>query len=294
MVTHRFVPDPLLIEGARYALHCAPLNCGKGVARGETVSCDWYHGFWPQLRLLGLGSDPLRHSDFFESALERLPRRRDPLRVLVCGTADFAMPALVRQRCLALDLPCEITVLDRCPTPLLLSRWHADRMDWSIATVTADLMEWRSTEVFDLIITHSFFPLFPPQDRSQVAAAWRELLRPGGRVITVSRVGTDSGIVESSVAAAQLADAAVRKARARPEACVMPVDAIAAAAAEFARRLPVHPMGDVAATRQLFEAQGFSLRCFQVRRSPGAARLASTSVGVAKPAEYAEIVAERC
>ena len=293
MLTEPQLLNAVLLEGARYARRIAPTACGDGIAQGETGSCCWYHGFWPQLRLLGLGSDPYRHADFFRRAVARLPGRDRALRILVCGTADYAMPALVHDACLTAGRRHEITVLDRCATPGLLCRWYAERTGWPVEVVTVDLLAWQPAVTFDAIFTHSLFPLFTASDRLRVVAAWRRMLRPGGWAVTVSRVGADSAALPPCDPGTQLAEAAVRAARDHPQACVMPLEQLATSAGEFARRLPVHAMGDAGQTRRLFEDSGFTLVTFDTRRRRGSRSLASGSVGVAKSAEYAEIIAER-
>lgn len=157
--------------------------------------CAWYHGTWPTWRALGLGSTPRWHAHFYREAAAGVP---SGARVLITGAADAEMVDVVAA---AFDRP-EITVLDRCPTPLA-------RVGDRAETVAVDVLEYRAPP-FDAICTHAFLGYFPPAERPRLAAAWHRLLRPGGRLMTVNRLREETGLVRFRPAEAEAFVASVR------------------------------------------------------------------------------------
>jgi len=151
-------------------------------------SCDWYHGLRPYWRALNLLADPTRHDDFFQSSLRPLASSGAFDRVLICGTADFTMPAMIVEAWAARGRTPRLSILDRCPTPLLLCRWYLRSGGIRHENILSDVRDYQSSQPFDLIVSHSFFPQFPPRERPAVIAAWQRLLRAGGKVITVTRI----------------------------------------------------------------------------------------------------------
>lgn len=98
------------------------------------------------------------------------------------------MPALVMQGWAAAGRAPRLTVLDWCATPLLICRWYMRQRGYEFQSVLADVREHRPLEPYDLIVSHSFFPQFPPAQRAGLIVAWHRLLRPGGKVVTVTRI----------------------------------------------------------------------------------------------------------
>jgi SAM-dependent methyltransferase len=173
-----------LEESAPLARRLAPSLCRRDPATGE--SCAWTHGFWQYLRLMGLASGPGRHEKFFRGAFDRVEARSGAPRVLISGTADYSMLAHVLGAFRARSIEPEVTVLDLCETPLALSRWYAERVACRIRTWRGDVLAYRESGEFDAVCTHSFLSYFSPESRPDLLARWRELLRPGGRAITVN------------------------------------------------------------------------------------------------------------
>src|SRR5688572_27639449 len=108
--------DEPLAESAPLARKLAPSLCAVDPRTGER--CDWQHGLWQTLRLLGLITTPVHHAEFFRGAFAGL---EDGARILVSGTADYAMLAQV----IAVSREAKITVLDVCGTSVELNRWYA-------------------------------------------------------------------------------------------------------------------------------------------------------------------------
>jgi len=180
-------PLPEVRENVRAAAHRArALAARHCVPDGNGGDCGWYHASWPVLRALGVINSPGSDDDFLLRAIgaELAAGAR---RVLVSGAADAGMLARVTS-CLAPGRSVEVTVLDRCQTPLELNRAHALEVGIEIETIRADILGFESDQRFDLICTHSFMTFFSAADRQRLVACWKALLRPGGCVVTAQRV----------------------------------------------------------------------------------------------------------
>jgi SAM-dependent methyltransferase len=187
----------------------------------------------------------------------------------------------------------EPTVLDQCPTPLLLCAWYGARAGVPVRTVASDLLAWREPEAFDVVCTHSLLRSFPRAVQGVVLERWRELLRPGGALVTVTRLDpagdapASASPAQAEAFAARVAAAARRRGDAEPEAA-----ALAARAQRFAAAAPGHPIGGVDALVALVEQAGLAVERLAVRRIAGPAGAASAP-GAAREADYAELVAVR-
>lgn len=183
--------EELLLESAPLARRLAPGLCHKDPVTGE--SCAWIHGFWQHLRLLGFASAPDHHVEFFLRAMKTVTGEAETPRVLVSGAADYAMLALVIQAYRERNIRPDVTVVDRCDTPLMLNRWHAERAALEITTHRCDIFEYADSDPFDMLCTHSFFSEFPPERRPGILIKWKQLLRPGGAAIIVNRLRPGCG-----------------------------------------------------------------------------------------------------
>lgn len=174
-------------------------------------NCRAYHKVRPLLRYLGLSAEPVDQADFFNTSLSDAIGNgaRD---ILVCGTSDTAMPELVLAIANALSVPVQIHLLDICQTPGQLARQWIEPEPSSLRTETSDILDWAPAFQFDVIVTHSLLGQFSPESRPALFAKWYQVLRPGGRVITVNRIKA-SGEVRSydNATAEALANAVVKK-----------------------------------------------------------------------------------
>lgn len=109
-------PEEPLGLSAPLARELAQRLCRADPTRG---SCAWYHGFWQYVRLLDFGTTPRDHADFYREALLG-PISAGDRRILVSGTADYAMPACILWIGGLAGVKPDLTVLDICPTPLRL------------------------------------------------------------------------------------------------------------------------------------------------------------------------------
>lgn len=173
-----------LERSATFAESIAKHGCTGGHLSDE--QCDWYHGAWQYLRLLDMVSAPVWHREFFTDAVETAVEAGD--RILVSGTADYTMLAVVLD---ALDSDLnefQIDVLDSCLTPIVLCEWYAARRGVGIKTITQDIREASIDNEYDLIVSDAFLTRFPSTEKPKVLKQWNSLLSSGGQVATTIRI----------------------------------------------------------------------------------------------------------
>ncbi len=171
---------PFTLELSRLA--CAPQSCGHG--------CAHYHGFWPFLRLMGMGKTMSGFSAEFIASIRAATQKRQPAQsqILISGCADYSAYAHVWQACHDLPKPPAVTALDLCETPLALSRWYARQRASELATVCLNVLDYCPGPVFDLIVTSSFFGYFSPAQRRDLFRAYASMLVPGGEFVFTTRL----------------------------------------------------------------------------------------------------------
>jgi SAM-dependent methyltransferase len=245
------------------------------------------------LRWLGLSAEPEDQREFFFPALVEALNRSGP-RVLISGSADEAMAALVVEAGKAASTSPIITVLDRCATPLAINASFAEAGGITLSTAQADVTAYSSPGSFDVVVTHSFLGQFDDEARARVVAKWFNVLAPGGRAITVVRLRPEGSAVsfENSTATA-LADEVRRRAAEHARAIgISPVELADAAQKYALQRSPSHPMRNLEELTALFAKAGFSVLHAATREWPG--RLVGIEgPGLPRGGHYAEIVAER-
>lgn len=178
--------EELLTESAPLAYKISRKLCHQG-AKGQN-SCAWYHGIWQYLKIFGIVGSPWSQHEFFTTNLRNCAKNGDFKRVLITGTSDYAMLALVLNAFHQEGCEPEVTVVDRCETPLYLNRWYALQKKIPIKTQAVNFLHYDSSVSFDIICTHSFMGYFAPDRRMALFANWQKHLRPGGKLITVNRI----------------------------------------------------------------------------------------------------------
>ncbi len=279
---HRY-DEPLELS-APIAWQLAAAHCRTDPATG--VSCAWHHGLWQVLRLMGLVGTAARRGGFYRHEIGRAAGD-GPFRILVSGTSDTAMLALAAQACAGRPVAPEITVLDICETPLRLNQWYAERNGLSIAGVRADFLDYDPAQRFDLVCTDSFLGRFPHDLWPLVAARWHALLRPGGTLLTASKLAPNSRpgqrIVFSASQAAAFRDA-VRARMLEPGAPAgLDPDRVTQAAEQYARCQCNHPLRSAGDMQALLENAGFAI----TRLTPYA-HTAGHTAGVQAPSMAAD------
>ena len=161
----------------------------KGENPQPAVTCDWYHGTWQYLRLLNMVAVPPWY-EFYQEALGYLLRRRPQSEVLISAAADFGMLATLHEAVSAVAAEPRIMVYDICRTPLRSCQWYAERHGFSIECVCANLLTCDIPKAsFDLIVTDEFLTVIKAADKPLIIKRWRELLKPGGSLVTTAMIG---------------------------------------------------------------------------------------------------------
>lgn len=144
--------------------------------------CRDYHTMWPYLRSRGLtGAGPEHNLPLQLELLLRAAGQRDTVRWLVAGAADAGLFALVSRAAATLGSARHaVTVVDRCETPLALSRAHAASISADVETVQSDLLDLRRDASFDVVLMHQLLKYFSGAERLALLRHAYDWLAPGG------------------------------------------------------------------------------------------------------------------
>jgi SAM-dependent methyltransferase len=238
----------------------APRLCYRNPETGET--CEWYHRVWQYMRLLGVITSVRTNTSFLIDRFRRAAREGSSRRVLVAGTADYSMLAHLSAAYSAEGVPLEATVVDRCPTALLLNRWYADRYEIALSTACVDALMYEADQPFDVVCTHNFLARFDEAARASLVAHWHALLQPGGIVVTTQRIRPDLCGRQTSYTRDQAFSLARRieeEARRRSEPLDVDPAELAHAVYEHAIRRYSYTIQSAEQVARLFEAAGFAI-----------------------------------
>lgn len=280
-------PNPSL---AAFAWAAAPDLCRQSGGS----SCAPYHGLHPTLRRLRLISEPNENRDFLFPHLAQGLSAVGPA-VLIAGAADEAMAELVVEAAASVGVTPEITVVDRCETPLAVNRRFGEATGLSLETACHDIATFAPERRYDLIATHSLLPMLPSDRRALTFRRWQALLRPGGRLITVARLRPHAPVeVRADPQAAERFGAlAVRQAIAHGLPLEIGLETLRAAAVRYAAlRQPSYPIRHRDEIAALVAAAGLTPRLLADVDLPG--RFAGLAVpGTPSGGRYLTLVAER-
>jgi SAM-dependent methyltransferase len=284
-----------LIESAPLARQFARRYCVKDPA--TTVDCVWYHSFWQYMRVMKVAKTSGGHVAFLVEALRDLARSGRYARVLVSGSADYSMPAHVLSAYQQEGATADLHVLDRCETPVALTRWYTARLGMTITGYVYDILDFESARSFDVVMTNSFLGYFDPQKRGQLFARWARLLRPGGRLILTNRIRAGAGYEPVGFTADQarvFCETVRREAERRRDARNLDPDDMVRLAAAYAERFRSIPVRSDTEVVDLVRANGFSIERLDTaivtgRTDGGAVSGPST----AERADYMRLVATR-
>lgn len=249
-------------------------TCCKPPPDGQGDSCESYHGLWPYLRIMGLGKTLSGLGDRFVEAIQSCADEwrewapgRTP-RVLVSGSADYSMLAHVLHVSQARARPVEVVVLDRCETPLRSSLWYAQQVGHTgCTTVCSDVLDFRTDQRFDLIVTSSFLGYFNPAQRVQLFHAYAGLLNEGGRLVFTNRLrsGPEDQQVGFSPAQADkfVAQVLALEPGLPPECRAEPGD-LEQLARRYVALFHTYSVNNVASVERLAEASGLVPLCLEV------------------------------
>lgn len=247
--------EPLELS-APLARELAPTLCRGDATTG--VSCAWNHGFWQDLRLLGLVGTPAHDAEFFREAFAPVAARASAPRVLITGTADYGMLSRVHE---VFGTHATVTVIDVCETPLALNRWYAERTGIAVATRRVDVLGYEEPQGYDVVCAHEFLGRFPRSRRPALVERWCELLNPRGIVVTVNRVRPSADpehelhfTVDQRRAFCDRVRVAAGMSRNR---LGIGLEEILSRAEDYASHYSVYPVASIEDCRTLFENAGF-------------------------------------
>lgn len=156
----------------------------------EPESCAWYHGTWQYLRLLDMVAVPHWHREFYNRTLGGILREKPNANVLISAAADWGMLASLHEAVELAGANPRIVIYDICKTPLKACQWYANLHKFSVQTKCANIITETIPEApFDLIVTDEFLSVLKSEYKPLIAHRWKELLKPGGSVVTVAMMG---------------------------------------------------------------------------------------------------------
>ena len=287
--------NSILAESAPLARDWSKRFCWQNPADG--TRCDWYHGSWQTLRLLGIVNTLTSHAELYVEALRRLARSGDFERIFLSGSADYGLLAIVLDAYQREGIRPDVTLIDRCETPLKLSRWYAESFGYAVNTVRCDLTAFRSKLPYDIVCAHSLLSCVPREGHGEIVETWRRQLRPGGLLLMVNNFYPGSRETTNRFTAQQIEAYGGRIAAAadscpHPEALPAP-DELEAMATAFARNMEGTVMTSQEQLTQLLEDGGFQVT--ELRSGEEIAREKPQGTGAPTKAkrDYAWIIARR-
>lgn len=179
----------LLEESCDLNYNIAKENCKNGIM--SDGDCCWYHSVWQYLRLIDKVSSPQWHTDFYRKALGKI--QKEDIKVLISGTADYSLLALIYTFAIENNKNVEIYVLDTCKTPLKICEWFAEKHNFTIKVINSSIMNLEEKQLkFDLICTDAFLTRFKAEDAKKIIRIWCNCLNDNGIVATTVRVSHNS------------------------------------------------------------------------------------------------------
>jgi SAM-dependent methyltransferase len=285
--------DEKLVASARVARGLALEHC-HDTANGD---CAWYHGVWQYFRALGVMKSAGGSGAYFEDALRAMAVRGDVHQVLISGGADDAMSLLALAAFRDEGEEVDLTMVDRCETPLALARWSAERFGAAVTTRRSDILHFESPAPFDAIMTNSFLGAFSPDERPQLFARWASLLRPGGKILFTNRLrpGDGHSSIGFTAAQAEVFCTAVRRATERGGARLdLDPDTTEEWARDYTRRYRSYPVRTVEEVLVLLRSAGLEPDRVDTTMASGrSGQEAVSGPSVAERAEYVRVVATR-
>ncbi|MBT5040130.1 MAG: class I SAM-dependent methyltransferase [Rhodospirillaceae bacterium] len=290
------LPHEPLLTSAPLAKNAAETLCHRSTKSGPDEDCAWYHGYWQYLRILGIVATPERHADFYARALGGLAASGQYRRILISANADYAMLAHLLLAYGEAAKNLSITAMDICETPLMLCKWYAERHGIEIETEACDILEWQTEKRFDLIVTHSFLPMLPAAARQALMTKWRQVLRPGGKVVTTTRINpdwTEAQIKPDDERVTAFRESARREALKWHDVNDIDTDQLAEAAGNYIRRRKHYSLRSESELRTLFNEADFAFDRFDLVAVKGKFSPSQSGPGTSQSATYAEFVATR-
>lgn len=159
-----------VLQGARHMFDLALEHCG---------ACQDYHGLRGYLMATGAVFGAASGAVQLRSLMAGLAPGRP--RVLIAGSADSGLIRLVSEAYEA--RPLQVTIVDRCNTPLKLCEEFAAQRKIKASCVCGDLETFSAPNSFDLIFGHLVMGFMTSEQRVRSLQNWARSLAPGGRLV---------------------------------------------------------------------------------------------------------------
>jgi hypothetical protein len=170
---------------ARFSFDWAPTLCNPD------HGCTDYHRMWSMVRLLESDGALPEGSAFFDAELPKVARD-GTARIILSGGADTGLMTLAVNACGRAGITPEITMIDRCATPLQQCSLFARQIGVTFQPIQGTL-DKLDVAPADAILAHSFMPFLPRELWGDLFANWSRNLRHGGRVLMSQRLVPPGG-----------------------------------------------------------------------------------------------------
>jgi hypothetical protein len=171
------------------------VNTWRAARRHCRPDCFGYHATWPLVRAAGIKASPSWHRDFYRSELSAagLATGTNRVRILIAGTADHTLTRVLAE--LIDPHRLDLTVIDRCPTPLKSTgRLALDLGVPALRLETASIPEFPTViPAVDVAVTDGLLSLLPDETRRRATLAWLAAsLKPSGTLLYTTRLTADA------------------------------------------------------------------------------------------------------
>jgi len=287
-------PEEPLHLSAPMAWEMAPQLCYRDPASGE--NCAWNHGFWQMLRMMGLAGSASDRGPLYRRVVQSVVAGQPAPRVLISGSADYAMLAQVLFAAREMHVTPSVTVVDVCETPLYFNRWYAEREGVAVETCRTDILRFDTDARFDLICTDFFLGLLPPATWPALILRWASLLRPGGKIVTANRVRPPDAPERVRFSEQQVADLKSKTRQwAASRGASFPVDAEALdrAAGLYGARNMLYSVRSADDIRRYFVEAGLAIDEFSVTADSAASGVAGPTMNTRANGSLMQVVARK-
>lgn len=170
------------------------------IARRNCNGCADYHVGYVARRLTkdraGRTSNRDAFVRFAATHLKAFSTSQEPLQILIAGAADSGLPAIAAMAADAAGPDIlerlRMTVVDRCATPLELSKIYGERAQIPIEVACADLVASKMDIPADLIFVQSLFHHIAEEHHVSILKRMARCLKPAGMIMFSTSVGGKS------------------------------------------------------------------------------------------------------
>ena len=177
-------PQCPALRDALLAWEKAPTLCA------EEHGCRPYHRCWGLIRFLN-GSQELVGSAAIEGAIAQLHGASG--RVLVCGSADAAVPMTVSAAAARHQKDIDLVVVDRCRTGGMVVANRTKDLNAELEIVQSSIQDYHAAQ-FDVIVVHNLLGHLSEAERAATLAHLVTLSRPGTRMVIVQTLAESEAV----------------------------------------------------------------------------------------------------